>query len=87
MAIFLFQAVVFLSAFLIFQIELVLGKIILPGFGGGYLVWGISMVLYQGLLFLGYLYVHLQGRATLTTIMRSTLWTDRYSSIFSAMSR
>ncbi|MGV7220439.1 MAG: fused MFS/spermidine synthase [Nitrospinales bacterium] len=62
MAIFLFQAVVFLSAFLIFQIELILGKIILPGFGGGYLVWGISMVLYQGLLFFGYLYVHLLNR-------------------------
>jgi hypothetical protein len=62
MAIFLFQAVVFLAAFLIFQIELILGKIILPGFGGGYLVWGISMVLYQGLLFFGYLYVHLSNR-------------------------
>ena len=62
MTILLFQAVVFLSAFLIFQIELILGKIILPGFGGGYLVWGISMVLYQGLLFFGYLYVHLMNR-------------------------
>jgi spermidine synthase/uncharacterized membrane protein len=62
MTIFLFQVVVFLSAFLIFQVELILGKVILPGFGGGYLVWGISMVLYQGLLFLGYLYVHLVSR-------------------------
>jgi SAM-dependent methyltransferase len=58
MNLFLLQVLVFLASFLIFQVELILGKIILPGFGGGNLVWGISVVFYQALLFLGYLYIH-----------------------------
>lgn len=62
MNLFLLQALVFFAAFQIFQVELILGKIILPGFGGGNLVWGISVVFYQALLFLGYLYVHIVNR-------------------------
>ena len=62
MKLFLLQALVFLASFLIFQVELILGKVILPGFGGGNLVWGISVVFYQALLFLGYLYVHWLNR-------------------------
>ena len=62
MQIFLFKALVFLASFLLFQIELILGKLMLPGFGGGYLVWGISMVVYQGLLLLGYVHLHLLNR-------------------------
>ena len=62
MLIFLLNTLVFLASFLIFQSELIFGKIILPGFGGGYLVWGISVVFYQGVLFLGYLYIHLLNR-------------------------
>ncbi len=61
MKVFALQTLVFLSSFLVFLIELIMGKIILPSFGGGYLVWGISVVLYQGLLFLGYYYVHLMN--------------------------
>jgi spermidine synthase len=62
MNLFLLQALVFLASFLIFQVELILGKVILPGFGGGNLVWGISVVFYQALLFLGYLYIHFLNR-------------------------
>lgn len=69
MQIYLLQALVFLASFLIFQIELILGKLILPGFGGGYLVWGISVVFYQGLLLLGYLHLHILNR-----FFRSTQW-------------
>lgn len=58
MSIFLLKSLVFLASFLIFAVELILGKILLPGFGGGYLVWGVSVVFYQGVLFLGYLWVH-----------------------------
>ncbi len=61
MRVFLLQTLVFLSSFLIFQIELILGKTILPGFGGGYMVWGITLVFYQALLFIGYGYVHLMN--------------------------
>jgi hypothetical protein len=62
MPIFLFKSLVFLASFLLFQVELILGKSILPGFGGGYLVWGVSVVFFQGALLLGYLHVHLLNR-------------------------
>lgn len=53
-----FYAAVFLSAFLLFQIQLITSKALLPFFGGSYLVWGASMVFYQGMLLLGYAYAH-----------------------------
>ncbi len=62
MPILLFKSFVFLASFLLFQVELILGKSILPGFGGGYLVWGVSVVFFQGALLLGYLHVHLLSR-------------------------
>lgn len=62
MPIFLFKTLVFLASFLLFQVELILGKSILPGFGGGYLVWGVNVVFFQGALLLGYLHVHLLNR-------------------------
>ncbi len=70
MRVFLLQTLVFLSSFLIFQIELILGKTILPGFGGGYMVWGITLVFYQALLFVGYGYVHLMNGSLLFTRFR-----------------
>jgi hypothetical protein len=36
----IFYPVVFLAAFLLFQIEPIISKILLPKFGGSYLVWG-----------------------------------------------
>jgi len=50
---------VFLSAFLLFTIELIVANALLPGFGGSYLVWSSCMMFFQGLLFLGYLYANL----------------------------
>lgn len=70
MRVLLLQTLVFLSSFLIFQIELILGKSILPGFGGGYMVWGITLVFYQALLFIGYGYVHLMNGRLLFTRFR-----------------
>ncbi len=51
-------ALSFVSAFLLFQIELVIAKIFLPRFGGSYLVWGACIVFFQFALLLGYLYSH-----------------------------
>ena len=48
--------ITFLSAFLLFQIELIVSKILLPDFGGSYLVWGACVVFFQAVLFLGYFY-------------------------------
>jgi spermidine synthase len=57
--IFPLQITVFLAAFLLFQIELIISKIFLPKFGGSYLVWGACVVFFQAILLLGYYYSHL----------------------------
>ena len=54
----LFAATVFLSAFLLFQIQPMVAKMILPWFGGSSSVWSTCMVFFQLELLLGYLYVH-----------------------------
>ncbi|MBF0122790.1 MAG: fused MFS/spermidine synthase [Candidatus Omnitrophica bacterium] len=54
----LLYAVNFLAAFLLFQIELIIAKILLPSFGGSYLVWGACVVFFQFALLSGYIYVH-----------------------------
>ena len=56
--IFLLKASSFLASFLLFQIELIVGKMILPYYGGGYLVWGACVVFFQIVLLAGYSYVH-----------------------------
>jgi len=53
------KTIVFLSAFLLFQIELIIGKIFLPRYGGSFMVWGACMVFFQAVLLLGYMYAHL----------------------------
>ncbi len=53
---------IFLSAFLIFLIQPIMSKIILPHLGGGPSVWNISMVFYQLLLLGGYLYAHISHK-------------------------
>jgi hypothetical protein len=47
---------ILLSAFLLFQVQLIMGKYILPWFGGTPAVWNTCMLVYQVLLLLGYAY-------------------------------
>ncbi len=54
----IFASTVFLSAFLLFQIQPIVAKMILPWFGGSSSVWSICMVFFQAELLLGYAYVH-----------------------------
>jgi hypothetical protein len=49
----------FLSAFLLFQVQLIVSKHILPWFGGSAAVWTTSMLVFQSLLLVGYVYAHL----------------------------
>ncbi|MEK7307875.1 MAG: hypothetical protein AAB089_02280 [Nitrospirota bacterium] len=51
--------ITFLAAFLLFQIELIISKKLLPNFGGSYLVWGSCVVFFQAVLFLGYLFAYI----------------------------
>jgi hypothetical protein len=50
---------IFLSAFLLFAVQPLIGKYILPWFGGGAGIWTACMLLFQCLLLLGYSYAHL----------------------------
>lgn len=49
---------IFLSAFLLFQIQPVIAKAILPWFGGATSVWTACMLFFQTALLLGYAYAH-----------------------------
>ena len=49
----------FLSAFLIFQVQPMVGKYILPWFGGAPGVWTTCLLFFQTLLLAGYAYAHL----------------------------
>ena len=48
-----------LSGFLLFQVQLIVSKHILPWFGGSAAVWTTAMLLFQLLLLGGYVYSHL----------------------------
>jgi hypothetical protein len=54
-----FGITIFLSAFLLFWVQLLLGKYILPWFGGAGAVWTTCMLFFQMLLLGGYAYAHL----------------------------
>jgi hypothetical protein len=54
----LFAASIFLSAFLLFQIQPMVGKLILPWFGGTPAVWSTVMLFFQVLLTGGYAYAY-----------------------------
>lgn len=54
----LHAATIFTSAFLLFQVQPILAKIILPWFGGSAAVWTTCMLFFQTALLCGYLYAH-----------------------------
>lgn len=60
---FLTAASIFLSAFLLFQVQPIMARFVLPWYGGSAAVWGACILFFQSLLFFGYLYAHwLSGR-------------------------
>ena len=58
----IFTLTIFLGALLLFQVELIIGKYILPWFGGTSAVWITCMLFFQVLLLGGYAYGHLLDR-------------------------
>ena len=66
-----YAATTFLSAFLLFQVQPILGGFLLPWFGGGPGVWTACMLFFQLLLLGGYVYAHLLGRVQ--TVRRQAL--------------
>ena len=78
-----FGLAIFSSAFLLFQVQLILGKFLLPWFGGNSAVWTTCLLFFQVFLFAGYLYSHRistsfglnrQGRLHLVFLAITTLW-------------
>lgn len=77
---FRFPLVIFLSAFLLFLVQPMMGRFVLPWFGGGPAVWSNCLLFFQALLLGGYAYAHwlgslpntkLQGAVHLTLLAAS----------------
>jgi len=54
----LYALTISLSAFLLFEVQPVIAKMILPWFGGTSAVWTTCMLFFQAVLLAGYLYAH-----------------------------
>src|ERR1051325_4403721 len=54
----LYALTILVSAFLLFQVQPVIAKIILPWFGGSAAVWTTCLLFFQLVLLAGYLYAH-----------------------------
>jgi predicted O-methyltransferase YrrM len=67
----LFAATLFGSALLLFAVQPMFTKMILPRLGGSPSVWSVAMVFFQGALLVGYVYAHLL--ATRLTTARGAL--------------
>jgi spermidine synthase len=57
-----FALTIFLGAFLLFQVQPLIGKFILPWFGGSPAVWTTCLLFFQVVLLAGYAYAHLSAR-------------------------
>src|SRR5437667_1566077 len=58
----IYALTIFIGAFLLFQVQPLIGKYILPWFGGGPGVWTTCMLFFQMLLLAGYAYAHFVSR-------------------------
>jgi len=54
----LFALTIFLGAFLLFQLQPMMGRILLPWFGGASAVWTTCLLFFQAVLLVGYIYAH-----------------------------
>lgn len=58
----IFALAIFSSAALVFAVQPMMGRLVLPMLGGSPAVWNTSMVFFQAALLLGYAYAHLLQR-------------------------
>lgn len=61
-ALWVFTLTTFLSALLLFSIQPMFAKMVLPVLGGAPSVWAVAMLFFQAALLAGYLYAHLLNR-------------------------
>ena len=72
----LYASTIFLSAFLLFQVQPLISRFILPWFGGSPAVWTTCLLFFQTVLFAGYAYAHVSEhyfRPRVRTIVHLTL--------------
>src|SRR4030095_14650621 len=61
----LLAVTLFLSAFLLFCCQPMVGKMLLPSLGGAAAVWTTCVLFFQAMLLAGYLYAYALGRLSL----------------------
>jgi hypothetical protein len=72
----LYGLTIFISAFLLFQVQPIIAKIIVPWFGGSSAIWTTCLLFFQLVLLLGYLYAYWMInwlRAKTQTIVHASL--------------
>ena len=57
-----YAAAIFLSAALLFAVQPMFAKMVIPKLGGTPSVWSVAMVFFQAALLIGYAYAHLLSR-------------------------
>jgi hypothetical protein len=57
-----YTVAIFVSALLLFSVQPLFTKMVLPRLGGSPAVWSVAMVFFQSLLLMGYVYAHLLMR-------------------------
>ena len=57
----LFSATMLTSAILLFSVQPMVARFVLPTFGSAPQVWAVALVFFQAVLLLGYLYAHLSS--------------------------
>ena len=58
----IYAATIFLSSFLLFLVQPLIARLILPWFGGSAAVWTTCMLFFQVVLLAGYAYAHALGK-------------------------
>ncbi|MBA2663780.1 MAG: fused MFS/spermidine synthase [Bradymonadaceae bacterium] len=67
-----FTLTLFLSALLLFLVQPMVAKMILPTLGGSSSVWNTCMVFFQAMLLIGYLYAHMLARVRRVSVQVAT---------------
>ncbi len=89
----LYGMTIFLSAFLLFQIQPLIGRHLLPWFGGATAVWATSLLFFTTVLFLGYAYTYyvsrlphrLQARIHLSVLAAGAIIVIAYPLLFQSV--
>ena len=68
-----FTATTFLSATLLFSVQPMFAKMVLPKLGGSPSVWAVALLFFQGALLIGYCYAHLLIRSLGLVIQASSI--------------